>query len=150
MDMIVKEPNQVLHKMSSNVEDFNEAKTIAQQLTSEIKEVDKPWRFWLGLAAPQIGVNKRIVLLKEAFHKYKILINPEIVLSKLQLPIVSRCLSLKGLYLIVYPLWVKVRYQDFNQRIHEKTIFGPRAAVLQQEIDHINGILLKDKGRKIL
>ncbi len=55
-----------------------------------------------------------------------------------------------GLVLAASPFWIKVKYEDLNQSLHEETIFGPRAVVLQQELDHISGILLKDKGVRIL
>ena len=70
--------------------------------------------------------------------------NPEILNKKWLIPTISACLSLRGVYLIMAYQWIKVRYQDLKGNHNERIFKGRMAVVLQQEIDHINGKLIRD------
>jgi peptide deformylase len=103
----------------------------------------------IGLAAPQIGVLLRLVVIDIAPDKVPapiVLINPEIVASSEALA--SReegCLSLPEQFAeVTRPAWVKVKYQDEHgakKEIEGEDLLG---ACLQHEIDHLNGVLFID------
>ncbi|AFX98549.1 peptide deformylase [Candidatus Endolissoclinum faulkneri L2] len=104
----------------------------------------------IGLAAPQVGVTKRVIVLdvskKDSQQAPLCLANPEIIWRSYDnITYEEGCLSLPDFYTDVKrSAAVKVRYVDRNghkQEIHAK---GLLAICLQHEIDHINGILLVD------
>ena len=125
-------------------------KKIADKLITVTKKVDKPWKFWIGMAAPQIGYNKRIFILRKSYRNYTIMINPEVLKQKWLFPLICRCYSLKGFYLTMYHFWFRVKYLDLKGYYHTETLRGGRAAAFQQEFDHINGLLLSDKGKRLI
>ncbi len=104
----------------------------------------------IGLAAPQVDVLKRVIVLDVAREggapKPIGLVNPEIVWQSDEQHIYNEgCLSLPEQYAEVErPAEVKVRYLDRDgkrQEIHGK---GLLATCLQHEIDHLNGVLFVD------
>lgn len=150
MDMI-QDPDKRLHALSTDVNDFDDAKTIVDKLIEVTKKVDRPWKLWLGMAAPQIGFSKRIFILKKSYRHYTVMVNPEVLEEKWLLPLICKCYSLKGkFYLTRYHFWFKVKYQDLEGKYHTEVIRAGRAACFQQEIDHINGIMLSEKGLRLL
>jgi peptide deformylase len=103
----------------------------------------------IGLAAPQIGVLLRLVVIDIAPEKIPspiVLINPEIVaVSEAQATREEGCLSLPEQYAeVTRPAWVKVKYQDEHGNKKEIEGEGLLAACLQHEIDHLNGVLFVD------
>lgn len=152
MNGILQSPDKRLYTASTKVIDFDEAKKIAQKLIDVTRNVDKPLNFWLGMAAPQVGYNKRVVILRKSYQNYIVMVNPEIVDKTWLLPSIERCYSLKdrGRYLLKRYFWLKIKYQDLEGRYHKDNVFGFRAYTMQQEIDHINGVLISDIGTRIL
>lgn len=148
---IIQEPDQRLNKISTRIADFDEAKKIVDKLTSVTKTVDKPWKLWLGMAAPQIGYNQRIIILRRSYGKYEVMVNPEVLKKKWLFLSTENCYSLKGKgrYLLKRYFWLKIKYQDLNGHSHQEVSIGPRAYTMQQELDHINGVLISDIGWKI-
>lgn len=103
----------------------------------------------IGLAAPQVGILKRVVVIHiplEPELLYK-LINPKIIWASSDFGSCDEgCLSLPGVYETVErPISVSVQYLDenFNPRIIEKAE-GIFAVCLQHEIDHLDGKLFID------
>ena len=143
---IIQEPNKILTSISEEVTTFDEqTKQIAEELKTVIVKADfRGHIFGLGLAAPQLGYNQRIIALKSSYGNYQIMVNPKIVEQKWHLPWTEKCLSLEGRYFLKRYFWIKVQYQDIEGNDFEETVIGPRAAVLQQEIDHIDGVLISD------
>lgn len=142
---IVQAPNEKLITMSESVTSFGKnTRKIADDLLDAIRQVDSPFHIGLGMAAPQVGYNKRIIALKRAYHDYDLMINPQVIEQKWLLPSPSRCFSLSGIHIVPRYFWYKIKYQDINGNWYEETIRGSRAATLHQEIDHLNGILLTD------
>ena len=68
------------------------------------------------------------------------MVNPEIIEKKWQLPWLEGCFSLDGMHFTKRYFWTKVRYQDLNGNYHEE--LAPK--IVQQEIDHLNGVLITD------
>ena len=111
----------------------------------------------VGLAAPQIGLNIRVVVitldvLKEDFPEYagfnKAYINPHILEydeSETQ-SMEEGCLSLPGIHEPVRrPTRIRVRYQDVDFTTHEEWVNGYLARVMQHEFDHLDGKLFTDR-----
>lgn len=146
---ILKEPNEQLHQVCKSVTSFKEAKDITEKLIEVTRKVDGIFKPWLGMAAPQIGLNKRVIVLKKSRGNYTVMVNPEIVEQKWNLPIFSRCFSTDGIFIIKSPYWIKVRYQNLEGKYCQEIIKGPKAATLIQEINHINGILISDMGIRV-
>ncbi len=108
----------------------------------------------VGLAAPQIGVSQRLVVVGFDDMKPLALINPEIIETSMEENNYEEgCLSIPGMYAkITRPERVKI--QAWNERGRPFTIDaeGMLSTVIQHEIDHLNGILfidhLKDKAKE--
>jgi peptide deformylase len=95
-----------------------------------------------GLAAPQIGVNKRVVVIRngDTFHP---MINPVILKhSGKRFINTEGCLSLEGVRPVERSTSVLVRYLDKYGTRLTKTFNGMPAIIIQHEVDHLNGILI--------
>jgi len=104
----------------------------------------------IGLAAIQIGVAKRVVVMdlskREDDHEPRVFINPEIVWSSDDRSTHEEgCLSIPEYYEEVErPAQVKVKYLDLDGKLQEIEARGLLATCLQHEIDHTNGVLFID------
>tara|TARA_B100001989_G_scaffold252779_1_gene236163 strand:- start:6648 stop:7163 length:516 start_codon:yes stop_codon:yes gene_type:complete len=109
----------------------------------------------VGLAAPQVGVLKRLVVMDcaEQGTKKKPLkfINPEILnLSSEKSEFEEGCLSLPTQYAKVErPSIIEVKYEDENGKKIKKKFSGIEATCLQHEIDHLDGKLFVDHISKL-
>ena len=102
----------------------------------------------VGLAAPQIGISKQIIVLRFDGITYK-LVNPVIIKQEGKQNSEEGCLSLPNVKGRVFrPEKVVVKAQDENGE--EVNLIGryDLARVLSHEIDHLHGILFIDKLRK--
>jgi peptide deformylase len=104
----------------------------------------------IGLAAPQVGVPKRVIVLDLAGPDEEPrplrLANPEIVwVSDEEATYEEGCLSVPDHYAeVTRPAAATVRYLDEENEIREIKAEGLLAACLQHEIDHLDGILFID------
>jgi peptide deformylase len=109
----------------------------------------------IGLAAIQVGVAKRVVVMdlskKEDAHKPQVFINPEITWASDEKSTHEEgCLSIPEFYEEVErPTEIKVKYHDIDGKTHEITAKGLFATCFQHEIDHINGVLFIDHISKL-
>lgn len=140
--LIVKYPDKRLTIPSENVDNFEEAKRIATQLLQVIKSVDNPLNFWLGMAAPQIGYNKRIIVFRKSYRHYEVMVNPEILEKTWLFPSISKCYSVGGIYIVQRYYWIKIRYEDLEGKINQEVLKSGKACAFQHEMDHLNGKLL--------
>ena len=105
----------------------------------------------IGLAAPQVGVQKRILVIDLNFEDPNappnVFINPEITSSSASVDTYEEgCLSIPGVYLnVVRPSSIKLSYRDEMGRPKKMNAEGLMARCIQHEIDHLNGILFVDK-----
>ena len=105
----------------------------------------------IGLAAPQVGVQKRILVIDLNFEDPhappNVFINPEIISSSESLDTYEEgCLSIPGVYLnVLRPSSIKLSYRDEMGRPKKMNAEGLMARCIQHEIDHLNGILFIDK-----
>ncbi len=146
----------VLRTPAAEVEEFDEA---LRKLTDDMIETmyDAPG---VGLAAPQIGVSKRVIVF-DAGDGPKILVNPELVSleGRRSIPGVEGeidsteiwefdegCLSVPGKYWpIERPAHAWARGHDLSGDRVEYAGDELLGRVLQHEVDHINGVLLLDR-----
>jgi peptide deformylase len=104
----------------------------------------------IGLAAPQVGVAKRVIVLDVAREGEKprpvMLANPEILWRSPELTTGSEgCLSLPEHYAeVTRPAEIRLRYLDYQNEIREIGASGLLATCIQHEIDHLDGILFVD------
>ncbi len=105
----------------------------------------------VGLAAPQIGISKRIVVVDDGVSGLIELVNPQIVHVEGSEVDVEGCLSVPGVYGDVSRAHtVRVSAQTRAGDSFELEAEGLMARVLQHEIDHLDGILFTDKAISIL
>jgi peptide deformylase len=104
----------------------------------------------IGLAAPQVGVASRVLVVDVARDGEKPqplqLANPEILWQSPETMICNEgCLSLPEHYAeVTRPAKVRLRYLDYQNEIREMEAEGLLATCLQHEIDHLDGILFVD------
>ena len=143
---IVKYPDPVLAKRGEDVTEFG------PELAQFVEEM---WASMyaargIGLAAPQIGVSKRITVIdvsfKERPEEKLVLINPEIVEREGKQFEEEGCLSLPEIREKVQrAARVKVRAQDVNGEFFEAEGEDLLARAMQHEIDHLDGVLFIDR-----
>lgn len=140
------EGDEILRKISKKVENFNE--NIIELLKDMGETMHKEGG--LGLAAPQVGILKRAIVIDIGEGIIE-LINPEVIEEKGEQLVIEGCLSVPSVdgrpiqAELKRPKWVMVKAQDIEGK--EITIEGSNllAQVLSHEIDHLNGILFIDK-----
>jgi len=100
----------------------------------------------VGLAAPQVGVSKRIIVIDGEEEGLMVLINPILVKSEGELVEEEGCLSIPGIYSQVKRASkVTVKALNENGDPIEMTKEGLASRALQHEIDHLDGILFIDR-----
>lgn len=161
---IVQNPNTILRKVSEKVQ---EKEFGTKELNSLITDMSDSLSFegdGVALAAPQIGVNKRIFIIsgklfgfnedtieKENIEPDVVCINPEIIkISKDKKLMHEGCLSVRPLYGdIRRASRATIKAQDVNGKYFELSGTGLLAEIFQHEIDHLNGILFIDNAINI-
>tara|TARA_B100001029_G_scaffold88427_1_gene72503 strand:- start:224 stop:781 length:558 start_codon:yes stop_codon:yes gene_type:complete len=105
----------------------------------------------IGLAAPQIGIHKELLVIDINFEDSAaeplILINPEITAYGSTLNSYEEgCLSIPGVYLnVVRPSTIKLKFRDEMGRPRKMKADGLLARCIQHEMDHLNGVLFVDR-----
>ena len=148
---ILTEPNNILREKSLNVEKVDQE---LQNLMDDMLETmyAAPG---IGLAAVQVGILKRVIILdidqKEGKKNPIFLINPEIVdKSKNNSTYEEGCLSVPGQFAVVdRPEKCHVKYLDYYGQKKEIKAEGMLATCIQHEIDHLEGILFIDYLSKL-
>lgn len=145
---IVQRGSDILKKKCDPITDFSEAERIVRDMIDTTDHLKSTYDFsrGIGIAAPQIGVTKRIAIIEYGKGRF-ILINPEIVeASEEKNPVWEGCLSFfKYRAYVPRHVSVKVRAQDLEQNEIILKAKGDFAASMQHEIDHLHGILYVDR-----
>ncbi len=142
---IKKYPDPVLRKEAEEVLEIDES--ILDLINNMFEIMDDEGG--IGLAAPQIGTSKKIIVISQnekGFEKFA-LINPVIEFFSEEKDVMEEgCLSLPGINADVERSSnVIVKGITRNGRVVEVTASGMLARVLQHEIDHLNGVLFIDR-----
>jgi peptide deformylase len=142
---IITYPDPVLRKKSEPVEKVDKE---IKQLIEDMTETMYASR-GIGLAAIQIGVLKRVILVNVGEGSV-LLVNPEILEDEGETQMEEGCLCLPGVMLEVKRS-EKVKVKGLNRKGEEIIIHaeGLLARALQHEIDHLKGVLIIDKISKI-
>ncbi|MBQ0005433.1 MAG: peptide deformylase [Clostridiales bacterium] len=109
----------------------------------------------VGLAAPQVGIMKRLFVAmpypEEEEPEVYVMINPEILETEGTQESSEGCLSVPGyMGLVDRPLRVKVRYMDIDGNTCEEEFEDFAATVICHENDHLDGILYVDKAKDFM
>ena len=109
----------------------------------------------IGLAAPQVGVTKRLIVIDvtesdDSRHTYK-MINPKITWFSNELSNKEEgCLSLQKQYAnVIRPEQICVEFLDYKGKLQNIEAKGVLATCIQHEIDHLDGILFVDHITKL-
>ena len=151
---ILTKEEELLYKSSRPVTEFNDR---LHQLLDDMRDTLADSN-GVGLAAPQVGVLRRVVLVletnvEEDEEEYVIeLINPEILaVSQEKEEGPEGCLSVPGEFgLVERPVAVMVRAQDRFGQWFEVEGFGLTARCFCHEIDHLDGVLFTSKVSRML
>ncbi len=138
---IVKEGDEVLAKICRPVEKIDERIiTLLEDMAETMYASDG-----VGLAAPQVGILKRIAVIDVGGGLIE-LINPEIIKEEGEQREVEGCLSVPGVSgYTVRPERVTVRATDRNGEVFEIRGEGLLARAFCHEIDHLDGRLFRTK-----
>jgi peptide deformylase len=138
----VKYPAPVLSRPAEPVTEFDDdlRKLIADMFETTYAEQG------VGLAAPQVGVSKRIVTIDVSMGKVPedrlVLINPEIIWSEGRVYSEEGCLSFPDIReKVVRAAKVRIRAQDEHGKWFERDGEDLLARCFQHEIDHVDGML---------
>lgn len=150
---ILKEGDETLYKRCRPVTDFNAR---LHELLDDMAETMTEAQ-GVGLAAPQVGILRRAVLVletnvPEGEDDYIIeLINPEIVESEGEQDGPEGCLSVPGVYgMVKRPERVVVRAQDRNGEFFEVEGYGLTARAFCHELAHLEGQLFLEVSEHIM
>ena len=150
MEIIIA-PDSRLNQVSKKVEIFdNTVISILNQML-ECMYNNKG----IGLAAPQVGILKRLVVVdcsdKNNIKKPIKLINPEIIKSSSEISEFEEgCLSLPTQYAKVKrPAEITVKFQNIEGIYCEESFSGIEATCIQHEVDHLDGKLFVDHVSKL-
>lgn len=140
-----------LEKLSERCEeiDIRKDNELMREIILELKDTLRAHKNGVGLAAPQIGYDKRIFVIN--FNgDLRTFINP--IISEANNLTLNRegCLSLPGKeYIRPRHSKITVVYQTPLGKIESRQMFGLAACVFQHELDHLDGLLLSDIGLEV-
>lgn len=133
----------VLREKSKKVEKMdNKLASLVKDMVDTLKEQGA-----VGLAAPQIGITRRVIIIS-LDDKIKIFINPEIeVLDKRNIESNEGCLSIYSIKDFNVNRFSKVKVKAKDLKGNDVTLVAEDllARIFQHEIDHLNGILYIDR-----
>ena len=145
LDIIIIPDKRLKHK-SSEVLNFDDK---LEKIVADMFDTLYHSGNGIGLAAPQIGISKRIVVIdlkEEGKENQIVLINPKIIgISEENSINQEGCLSVPGYYADVErPNEVNVQWNDLKGKKIKKKCSGLLSICIQHEIDHLDGILFID------
>jgi peptide deformylase len=144
---LVLHPDPRLKKVAAPVDDLSDdLRALADDMLATM--YDAPG---IGLAAPQIGVSQRLIVLdcvkdENAPPRPMAMFNPQVVATSDETNVYEEgCLSIPEIYAdVTRPEAVTVRWIDTNGAEQEETFDGLWATCVQHEIDHLDGKLFID------
>ena len=147
---ILTYPNQLLKEKAKRVNEINNG---IKKIAKDLKDTMFASPGSVGVAAPQVGILKRIICIDVSKHKKAnsnhgllILINPEILAKGGGVIVREGCMSVPDYTAnIKRASWVLLDAVDLKGKQIIIESIGFEAVVLQHEIDHLNGILFLDR-----
>lgn len=142
---VVQVGDPVLRGKCAEVRSFNSELAV---LLDDMKETVRAEN-GAGLAAPQVGVALRVVVIDVDDGFYE-MVNPVIVSQKGEQSGPEGCLSVKGKQgTVKRPYKVKAEYRDRYGKKHKITAEGFFARAVCHELDHLDGVLYIDKADEV-
>ena len=143
---IFKEGDPILRKKCREVTEITDrTKILLDDMAQTLHEAQG-----VGLAAPQVGILRRIVIVETEPGELIELINPEIIATEGEQEETEGCLSVPGLWGITKrPEKATVKALDRNGKEFTVTGEGLKARAFCHEIDHLDGILFIDKATEV-
>lgn len=149
---IVLHPNENLRKLSSDIVHFDSfLKMFVDQMIDTMFSSGG-----VGLAAPQVGVNRRVIIVDPSggddAKQMIVMINPKILsTSDVYVSIKEGCLSIPDRSAFVSRhSSIKVEFYSLDGVKHELEASGFLGVIIQHEIDHLQGILFTDRASNII
>jgi peptide deformylase len=143
---ILTAPDPRLQALSTDVEKVDgEIRKLVEDMAESMYAADG-----IGLAAVQIGVPKRVIVIdldqKEGKKNPRAFINPRIIWASEEMAVFEEgCLSVPEIWDDVErPARIKAEYLDLDGKKVELEADGMLATCLQHEMDHLNGVLFID------
>jgi peptide deformylase len=139
-DRVLRQPAKRVAKVDQSI------RQLAQEMLQTMYSADG-----IGLAAPQVGINKQIIVIDcepdNPENKPLVLINPVIKRFGRSLCNAQEgCLSIPGVYLdVMRPEEIEVTYKDENGRPQSLKATGLLSRAIQHEMDHLNGVMFVDR-----
>jgi len=141
----------VLREKCEEVKDASasEIRALVEDLSDTLAYWRKTTGYGRGIAAPQIGVSRRVIFLRLPGEDPWPLVNPQIIAqSDERIVVWDACLSFLSIFMQVERHRdITVRYQDLQGKTHALRVSELRnlSELLQHEIDHLDGILCIDR-----
>ena len=144
---IVLQGDEVLTKVCRPVTEFNDRlHTLLDDMTETLLDSGG-----VGLAAPQVGILRRVCVVQNEDDEIIELINPEIIETEGEETALEGCLSVPGKYgEVTRPYYVRVRAQDRDGEWFEAEDEGLTARCFCHEIEHLDGHLFVERAEKML
>ncbi len=144
---IVKEGDDTLRKICRPVDNITpRITTLLDDMIDTLHRANG-----VGLAAPQVGVLRRIAIVEVDEGEIYELINPEIIAREGEQQEAEGCLSIPNRWGITSrPMKVTVRALDRNGNEYTVTEEGLKARAFCHEIDHLDGVLFIDNAIEML
>jgi len=160
MAKLVPENHPALHAIAEEItpQEFSDGthKKIVKDMRSALHSYKVDGFTAVAIAAPQIGVSKRVFMIEDQSKDRDALpsmiaINPQIVkFSKKTHEVGEGCLSIPEYYgLVRRSTNVTLRYQDETGKWNERGAGNLLAQIIQHEYDHLDGILFTDRAEKV-
>lgn len=142
MKVFTGEKNKVLRESAKPVEVVDDS--ILELAEDMLETMNK--EKGIGLAAPQVGVDKRVIIATLGEEAY-LMVNPEITSFSAECAVDEEgCLSLPEQFgKVSRSKRIMVEYLDERGKKQQKELSDLDARVVQHEIDHLNGVLFTDR-----
>jgi len=143
---IVVEGDEVLRKRSREVSQVDDRiRMILDDMLETMRDYDG-----VGIAAPQVGILKRIFIVEVEEGDVLEAVNPEILSMEGLVAGEEGCLSVPGYFgTVERPEKVRLRAQDRKGEFYEIEAEGLKAVAICHEYDHLEGVLFTDKASGI-
>tara|TARA_B100001094_G_C18117791_1_gene765025 strand:- start:286 stop:717 length:432 start_codon:yes stop_codon:yes gene_type:complete len=138
---ILKDGDEILRKESCPVILTDEVRKLIEDMKETMIHADG-----MGLSAPQVGKNIRVIVVKLLDNKTQEMINPVIKWHSINTcNLQEGCLSIPGMYFdLTRPIKISVKFQDLSGKYKKWKLKSWESRVVQHEIDHLNGVLMTD------
>jgi len=135
-------PNSVLRQKAKKVSAIDKSiQCLIDDMVETMRQANG-----VGLAAPQVGISLRVVVLQMPGEEPMAIINPEIVKHTGEREVTEACLSVPGYAgLIKRSISVTVKGRDRRGKVIRVKGTDLMAQALEHEIDHLNGVLYIDR-----